>query len=202
MPESNNECVADARYYSMGDKIVVTHDVEGKLSETEFAVVGGIESVLYISQDYGSTTVGDGKLSSFAFVKKETFILPVYTEVYLTIAGSAGYAAYSDEDKELSAGFEIELAKIKVGNPAWHIFGREAAIGYSELEDDIGVIKSIARVFPSFYFDLGAYDVKHYGTYDFGRARRNGRFIIAGLYKCRHCRNLISSLRLLIWWIL
>jgi putative ABC transport system permease protein len=112
MPQSDTECIADNRNYKIGDIIEITDNVEDNLNNTKFTVVGLIESVLYLSEDYGSTTVGNGKLSSFIFINKTNFILDVYTEIYVNLQ-SDGVAAYSDQYAVIISKFSDELYKIK-----------------------------------------------------------------------------------------
>ncbi len=112
LPEKVNECVADNRNYRVGDKIKVTSDVEDKLDITEFKVVGVAESVLYLAEDYGSTTIGNGKLSSFIFVDKDVFKMDVYTEIYID-ADTENADAYSDKYDAISTRINDELVKIK-----------------------------------------------------------------------------------------
>ena len=113
MPSTNKECVADNRHYNVGDLIEVTdNDLDDKLENTEFRVVGLIESVLYLAEDYGSTTVGNGKLSAFMFVSKSNFVLEAYTEVYVLIQ-TENAVAYSDEYEVFASKIEKELVDIK-----------------------------------------------------------------------------------------
>ncbi len=113
MPQTDTECVADGAAYKIGDKINITSDVSDKLKNTEYTVTGLTQSVLYIARDYGNTTVGDGKLSSYIFVDKSNFVLEAYTEIYVTAAESDTAAAYSDKYKERMSLLEDELVKMK-----------------------------------------------------------------------------------------
>lgn len=113
MPESPDEALADERHYQVGDTIHITSDVEDKLDRTSFTVVGTVDSVLYIARDYGNTTIGDGKLLSFAFIPESNFILDAYTEIYLTIDGADSFSTVSDTYKTMSAQFKDQLTKIK-----------------------------------------------------------------------------------------
>jgi len=112
MPQSDTECVADSRSCNIGDIIKIMDDVEKKIKNKSFTVVGLVESVLYLHDDYGSTGVGNGKLSSFIFINRNNFILEAYTEIYL-IAEMNNAVAYSDEYNDLSAMLNDELVKIK-----------------------------------------------------------------------------------------
>jgi ABC-type transport system, involved in lipoprotein release, permease component len=141
MPGADAECVADSREYNIGDKIKITDDIEEKLKNTEFTVVGLIDSVLYLSDDYGSTTIGNGKLSSFIYINKENFILDVYTEI-LVIGEMNSAVAYTKEYDNLSAILNDKLVKIKpdreiarydeIYNEAWDIIAENEA----ELNDE------------------------------------------------------------------
>lgn len=113
MPQSDTECIADDKTYKIGDQIKITSDVDEKLKNREFTVVGTAESVLYLSDDYGSTTVGDGKLSSFIFIDSNNFILEAYTEIYISAADAKDTAAYSKDYDVVSSKLENELVKIK-----------------------------------------------------------------------------------------
>ena len=117
MPISDGECLADCRKYSVGDIIAVAEDdddVGDKIRSGEFVVVGLIESVLYLSEDdYGSTTVGNGRLFSFIFINKSNFVLDAYIEIYILMENSNAAVAYSDEYTVFSLKFEEELKKIK-----------------------------------------------------------------------------------------
>jgi len=133
MPRSDMECIADSRNYKIGDIIEITDDnVNDKIKNTEFTVVGLIDSVLYLAEDYGSTTIGNGKLSSFIFITKDNFILDAYTEIYV-IAKTGNTVAYSDEYKTLTSKLDNELNKIKPG--------RENARYYQIYNDAMAIIE-------------------------------------------------------------
>ncbi len=193
LPKKDNECLADSKTYKIGDQIKITSDVSEKLKNNEFTVVGTIESVLYLADDYGNTTIGDGKLSSFIFIGRNNFILNAYTEIYIAAAGTKDTVAYSKDYDKAALKLNDELVKIKpdrekaryqelytkykenssnvnastantqtkaddiktsplgIEKPQWHIFDRDAAVGYSELKTGIDVITSVAAVFPFFF---------------------------------------------------
>lgn len=113
MPQKDSECAADAKTYQIGDRISVTGDGSDQLQNTEFTVTGTVESVLYLAEDYGSTTVGDGKLSSFIFISKDNFHLDAYTEIYLVAADADGTAAYSKDYDHAVLPLNDQLVKMK-----------------------------------------------------------------------------------------
>jgi putative ABC transport system permease protein len=112
MPLSDTECIADVRNYNIGDIIEITSDVDGKIRNVAFIVVGLVDSVLYLHDDYGSTNVGNGHLSSFIFINKDNFVLDAYTEIYLTIE-TFNAVAYSDEYVANTVKFNDQLVSIK-----------------------------------------------------------------------------------------
>ncbi len=111
MPEKNGECIADKNKYKLGDIIHVTSDAHDVLITKEFLVVGLIDSVLYTSDDYGSSTIGTGKLHSFLFINESNFIIDKYTEVYLKI--DKNYKAYTDDYNNYSTKIKKELNNLQ-----------------------------------------------------------------------------------------
>ncbi len=113
MPEVENEALADFRYYKVGDTINIVSDTDEKLSNTLFTVVGTVQSVLFLSEDYGSTSIGDGKLLSFAFIPESNFILDAYTEIYITIDGADKISSASENYHNAVEQMNNQLEKIK-----------------------------------------------------------------------------------------
>ncbi|MHC6179652.1 FtsX-like permease family protein [Clostridium sp. JNZ X4-2] len=113
MPATSKECIADSKKYKVGDKITIDSAVGTKLKNTAFTVVGTVESPLYMDTDYGNTTMGDGKLSSFIFVNKDNFNMGAYTEIYITAANTKNVASYSQKYDDISGQINNELVKLK-----------------------------------------------------------------------------------------
>ncbi len=102
MPEKNNECVADATKYKIGDTLTITKtSVDGILSTLEYTVVGLADSPLYLSRQMGIASIGTGELASFIYVPRENFDSEYYTEIYLTAKGTLDEVAYEDGYDEL-----------------------------------------------------------------------------------------------------
>lgn len=112
MPETDDECVADAEHYRVGDVIELS-DAEGDLNNTAFTVVGTVASPLYIAEDYGSTTEGAGELYSFLFVNGSNFKSDVYTEIYVKAASAKDAVDFTAAYDNLIAGMEDELDDLK-----------------------------------------------------------------------------------------
>ncbi|MHA7964889.1 ABC transporter permease [Paenibacillus sp. CAU 1782] len=181
LPEGDNEAVGDSRVYRVGDEVSIISDVEGKLKQTSFTVVGTSDSALYVSEDYGSSLIGDGKLASYLFVDGDNFLLDAYTEVYLVASKDSDATAYSSTYEGLIASIfdgiisikgEREEARyeemkaalpgdipqemadeflVEMPYPSWTVMDREAVVGYNDLGSSIEVIDSVAAVFPFFF---------------------------------------------------
>jgi len=109
MPSSPKEIVVDG--YNLGDEvlgqtlILDTGDTESEeytenLKYTEFTIVGTVRSPYYLNFTRGTTEVGSGQISYFAYVLPEAFDSEYYSEVYLYY--DTGYEIYSDEYDEWS----------------------------------------------------------------------------------------------------
>jgi putative ABC transport system permease protein len=88
--------------HEIGDTVsVYTTDpddpIEDSLERTEWEVVGIVMTPQYIAYDRGTSTIGDGSADTYVMVPKENFLLEVYTEVYVTLSGTEGISAFSDE---------------------------------------------------------------------------------------------------------
>ncbi len=114
MPDNNNECVADYYNYKIGETITFEGDnLNDFLSINECNVVGLIKSTLYVRDEKGISTVGNGKLISFVFINKENFLFEYYTEIYLTANDSQSKNSYyEDYDKQI-AFLKNELEQLK-----------------------------------------------------------------------------------------
>lgn len=102
LPEKSGECMADDEAgFKIGDRITLESGTDAPLSDTlktdTLEVVGLGNSPCYLSYGRGSSTVGDGSVSAFLIVPEETFVMDVYTEVYIQAEGAKGLLAFTDE---------------------------------------------------------------------------------------------------------
>lgn len=110
MPENDNECVADYSKYSIGENITFNSDM---LSISSCEVVGTIKSVLYVREEKGISSVGNGKLDSFIFINKSNFVSDYYTEIYITAKGSLSANSYYDDYEKSIQKLKKELEELK-----------------------------------------------------------------------------------------
>lgn len=103
-PEKADECLMDAGGFfadsnMIGEKISMhsEDDLSDILSVTEYTVVGTFTSSAYVDKSSrGSTTIGNGSISSIICVPAESFVSEVYTEIYITADALALENAYTD----------------------------------------------------------------------------------------------------------
>ena len=103
-PEKADECLMDAGGFlgdnqMIGERIVMhsEDDLSDTLSVTEYTVVGTFTSSAYVDKSSrGSTTIGNGNISSIIYVPAENFATEVYTEIYITADALALENAYSE----------------------------------------------------------------------------------------------------------
>ncbi|MCD8327227.1 MAG: ABC transporter permease [Lachnospiraceae bacterium] len=101
MPVSADECVIDSVYFTgveIGDVITFSDQNEEDTLEAlpeSYTVVGKVFSPLYMNTERGTTSIGNGKLTSFMYVLPESLDFEYYTEMYIALKGE--WEIYSDE---------------------------------------------------------------------------------------------------------
>ena len=105
-PVSANQCVVDRSRLStpaefqIGATVEIegdSTDINGRLQNTQYTIVGIIRTPLYISYERGNTTIGTGKLGTFIYVPEENFKDDYYSAASLKIAGTDKTKPYSKE---------------------------------------------------------------------------------------------------------
>lgn len=109
-PEKPGECLAEKGKMlnpgiAIGSKLKLnsgeSKDINESLKNTEYTIVGFIETPYYISFERGTSSIGNGRVNSFIMVPKEDFKMPVYTEVFLTVKGAKELYTYGDDYTEI-----------------------------------------------------------------------------------------------------
>ena len=117
LPEKSGEIVID-RYMStgfmLGDEIALSNqntpeDLDSLAVDT-FTVVGMVNSPLFLNYERGSTSIGSGSISFFAYILPEDFSGDTYTSIYLRL-GDLGFL-YSAEYDEAADAAEESVRKI------------------------------------------------------------------------------------------
>ena len=148
MPENNNECIADATKYKIGDTLTISKlSQEGILQNTTYKVVGLANSPMYLSRQMGIASIGTGELASFIYIPKENFNSEYYTEVYLTAKGSLKETAYEKGYEETTNLLLEELEELKPirETKRYEEILEEATIEIRKIEDEANEKISIAE---------------------------------------------------------
>ena len=105
LPEADDECALDVDYLKessleIGDKITLISGTDDDVSDTlkndTYTITGAVSSPEYISFQRGSTTIGNGTVTTFIAVPEESFALDVYTEIYVQSDGAKELTAFTD----------------------------------------------------------------------------------------------------------
>ena len=113
MPVKEGEILVEDGTYSVGDVITLEKGYEEFLKTDTYTVVGTVISPLYIYDNKGISTVGDGKLDTFMYVLEENFKMEYYPEIYLTAKDSLSKTSYEDDYDKTVKLLETELNKLK-----------------------------------------------------------------------------------------
>lgn len=114
-PEKPGECIVDSgglvSKKNVGEQVKMLsgdgNDISDTLNVTEFTVVGTFVSPAYIDKSSrGNTTIGNGNISSIAYIPEECFSVEVYTELYVTADSLSALNAYTD-------GYDEENDRVK-----------------------------------------------------------------------------------------
>lgn len=106
LPEKSGECVIEEGKNNsfsvpIGSTIKLFSGKDSLLSDnlknTEYKVVGTVQTPYYLSFQKGSSDIGNGVVQNFIMIPQENFKLEVYTDIYLTIEGARELNSYGDE---------------------------------------------------------------------------------------------------------
>lgn len=106
LPEKQGECVIQQTALnrlgiSVGDQLKLESGNAEKLSDSlktiEYTVVGKVKTPFYLSNEIGSTDIGNGKLDFYMMINQDEFISDYYTEVNITVNHAREYNSYEDE---------------------------------------------------------------------------------------------------------
>lgn len=108
IPEKENECIIEAGSVSnqlfgnfeIGDTITLTSGTEDDLSDTlkntEYTVVGTCYNPNYLSYEKGSSSIGNGEVGNFMYVKDSNIKVDYFTEIDVTVKGAKDINTYDD----------------------------------------------------------------------------------------------------------
>ena len=108
-PKSEDECVVDVEFirttgYDVGATIQLqsgnSFDLFSKLKNDKFTIVGTVSSAMYINSERGTSSIGDGSVSSFVMLPEAAFDMDSYSAIYVTVDGAEELNSFSKEYDE------------------------------------------------------------------------------------------------------
>ncbi len=170
LPEKSDECLLDCKYSIVdnmsnyiGKTVVVENDdinFDGSLlfAEKTLTIVGIAETPLYISNERGNTSVGNGTIGCYIYARDDVINLNYYTNVYARVGGAKELKANSDEYwarvnpviqrvEDMAEEKENSDQMLK-----WFVQTRKDNLGYTNIVDAITTITNISKLFPVIFY--------------------------------------------------
>ena len=118
LPKASNECVVENDTFKIGglkigDTIkfkLQSDDILDDLTTDEFTIVGVIQTPYYITYDKGTSTSGNGSVSSYVMVLPETFKADYYTDIYVTLTATQSMSFNTTIYKDTVSNYADSLA--------------------------------------------------------------------------------------------
>lgn len=115
MPENSKECLLDGRNFDqsiLGMQLEIStynpEDTRNQMAHDRYQVVGLVNSPYYLNNERGTTSLGDGRVSGFAYFPIDSFSVDYYTDLYVSLGGDTP-EIYSDAYDALVDSIEPEL---------------------------------------------------------------------------------------------
>ena len=103
LPSKSNEAlVLDSKYnnnFKIGD-VIILDDVDEKLSNNKYTIVGKVDSPQYLSATLEVSTLKNLDLNTVIYVPNENFIFDFYTSVFVTFDDTNDKVAFTKEYNE------------------------------------------------------------------------------------------------------
>lgn len=126
LPQNTNECVVEENFLlennkKIGDTIKIdiedVKDDDGNeiqyLYNNEMKIVGTVKSPLYISNERGSSSLGDGKIDYYIYVPKENIQSKTYTNIYVKLKDIDKYETASSKYEDYVSDVKDKIEEIK-----------------------------------------------------------------------------------------
>ena len=139
LPEKADECVVDANLFSeemLGRQLYLSETNEEEDLEQfaydAYTIVGIVQSPYYIQYERGNTSLENGRVNGFIYLKPEGFALEYFTEIFVKF--NQDFDLYSDAYDAFTEEKESEWEQLaeEAGNRRYE---RILADGRSEIED-------------------------------------------------------------------
>ncbi|MBR5488972.1 MAG: ABC transporter permease, partial [Firmicutes bacterium] len=114
MPSESNQFAGDRRYFTEADlgrqiTLASTNDEDtlDLFAHETYELVGIVDSPEYLNQERGTTSLGSGTVSGFAYIPAEGWDSEIYTEIYVDFEDD--FTIFSDEYEANDAVMEKRL---------------------------------------------------------------------------------------------
>ena len=114
MPQNSNECLLDGQYATedmLGMTLTISSSNDDAtldaLKHPTYTVVGLVGTPLYMDMSRGSTSVGNGTVTGFAYLPLDAFTLDVYTEISVVLEHD--FVAYTAEYDNFISNLQQQL---------------------------------------------------------------------------------------------
>ncbi|MDR3644289.1 MAG: ABC transporter permease, partial [Clostridia bacterium] len=104
LPQKSGECAIELNKFissgvKIGSRITLSSGTDTPITDSlktkSFVITGIVDSPYYISEQRGSSTIGNGTIRGFMVVCESDFKLPAYTDVFVTAKGALAKTAYT-----------------------------------------------------------------------------------------------------------
>ena len=127
LPQNINECVVEENFLTQNNKSIgdtITIDIENMqndegedveyLYNKELKIVGTVKSPLYISNERGTSSLGDGRIDYYIYVSKDNIqARDTYTNIYVTLKDVTKYQTASSKYEECVNEVKDKIEEIK-----------------------------------------------------------------------------------------
>lgn len=106
MPENQNECLIEknemeAYQIKIGEKVKLSSgtetNIEESLTETEYTVVGYVQTPSFLSFEKGRSNIGSGEINNLIMIYQENFKGEIFSEIYVTVNDVKSLNSFDEE---------------------------------------------------------------------------------------------------------
>ena len=127
LPQNANECVVEENFLTQNNKLIgdtITIEIENTQNDNgeeieylynkELKIVGTVKSPLYISNERGNSTLGDGRIDYYIYISKENIqAKDTYTNIYVTLKNVDKYQTASSKYEDTVEDVKSKIEEIK-----------------------------------------------------------------------------------------
>lgn len=160
LPDKPKECVIEKgkkdsitvplgytiKLYSGKDELLTDN-----LKNTEYKVVGMVQTPYYLSFEKGSSDIGNGKVRNFIMIPQENFKSNIFTEIFATVKDTKEINSYRDEYFDVVNKVTDRIKNLAKEKGKWYVLDRNSHYSYVDYRGAADRIDALAKVFPVFF---------------------------------------------------